>query len=197
MLAAEELKYVSGLKRAIADQFDAPSEELVRLLTSKVYEGSFTQKVREPFTRLTTKALAQFISDSVNDRLKSALGGAAPAVGAAPEHLATPAGASSTAQDDAGLITTLEEVEGFQIVRAIVASEVPFSRVVARDQKSYFGILLDDNNRKPVCRLHFNHKQRYIGLFDADKVERREPLGAVEEIYHHADELREAVRRYM
>jgi len=31
----------------------------------------------------------------------------------------------------------------------------------------------------------------YIGLFDADKNERRELLGSVEEIYHHADELRE------
>jgi hypothetical protein len=94
-------------------------------------------------------------------------------------------------------VTTLEEIEGFQIVRAIVASEIPFIRVVARDQKSYFGILVDDNNRKPVCRLHFNGKQRYLGLFDADKNERREPLGSVEEIYNHAEELRETVRRYL
>jgi predicted type IV restriction endonuclease len=196
LLAAEELKYVSGLKRAIGDQFDSPSEELVRLLTSKVYEGSFTQKVRELFTRLTTKALAQFISDSVNDRLKSALGGAAPAVGAAPEHAPT-AAAAPAPEDETGIVTTLEEIEGFQIVRAIVASEIPFIRVVARDQKSYFGILVDDNNRKPVCRLHFNGKQRYLGLFDADKNERREPLGSVEEIYNHAEELRETVRRYL
>jgi hypothetical protein len=195
LLAAEELKYVSGLKRAIGEQFDNPSEELVRLLTSRVYEGSFTQKVRELFTRLTTKALAQFISDSVNDRLKSALGGAAPAVGAAPEQ--APSAASPVPEDDGGIVTTLEEIEGFQIVRAILASEVPFTRVVARDQKSYFGIILDDNNRKPLCRLHFNHKQLYIGLFDAEKIERREALGAVEEIYHHADELRETVRRYL
>lgn len=94
-------------------------------------------------------------------------------------------------------MTTLDEIEGFQIVRAIVASEVPFTRIVARDQKSYCGIILDDNNRKPVCRLHFNHKQLYIGLFDAEKVERREALGAVEEIYQHAEELRETVRRYL
>jgi hypothetical protein len=196
LLAAEELKYVSGLKRAIGDQFDSPSEELVRLLTSKVYEGSFTQKVRELFTRLTTKALAQFISDSVNDRLKSALGGAAPAVGAAPEHAPT-AAAAPAPEDETGIVTTLEEIEGFQIVRAIVAGEIPYIRVVARDQKSYFGILVDDNNRKPVCRLHFNGKQRYLGLFDADKNERRESLGSVEEIYNHAEELRETVRRYL
>ena len=144
---------------------------------------------------LTAKALTQFINDSVNSRLKSALGGAAPAVGAAPQDAPTSPAPAPEGED--GIETTLEEIEGFQIVRAIVASEVPFVRVVARDQKSYFGILLDDNNRKPVCRLHFNRKQMYIGLFDADKNERRELLGSVEEIYHHADELRETVRRYL
>jgi hypothetical protein len=56
---------------------------------------------------------------------------------------------------------------------------------------------VDDNNRKPVCRLHFNGKQRYLGLFDADKNERREPLSSVEEIYNHAEDLRETVRRYV
>jgi len=196
LLAAEELKYVSALKRAIGQQFESPSDELVRLLAGSFYEGMFTLKVRELFTRLTAKALTQFINDSVNSRLKSALGGAAPAVGAAPQDSpASPAASSPEIED--GIETTLEEVEGFHIVRAIVASELPFSRVVSRDQKSYFGILVDDNNRKPVCRLHFNGKQRYLGLMDADKNERREPLGSVEEIYNHAEELRETVRRYL
>lgn len=196
LLAAEELKNVSALKRAIAQQFENPSDELVKLLAGSFFEGMFTQKVRELFTRLTSKALTQFINDSVNSRLKSALGGAAPAVGAAPQDSpASPVAASPEVED--GIETTLEEIEGFHIVRAIVASELPFSRVVSRDQKSYFGILVDDNNRKPVCRLHFNGKQRYIGLMDADKNERREPLGSVEEIYNHAEELRETVRRYL
>ena len=38
ILAAEELKYVGGLKRALADQFERPSDELVKLLASQVYE---------------------------------------------------------------------------------------------------------------------------------------------------------------
>lgn len=197
ILAAEELKYVSALKRALGEQFEAPSEEFVRLLASRVYEGMFTQKVRELFTRLTSKALTQFVNDRVNDRLKSALGGAAPAVGAAPST--TTGATEAPAESDAGnsdVETTLTEIEGFQIVKAIAASEVPFSRIVPRDQKSYFAVLLDDNNRKPICRLHFNRSQLYIGLLDEKKVERREPINSVEEIYNHADAIREAVRRY-
>lgn len=195
ILAAEELKYVSALKRALGEQFESPSDEFVRLLAGHVYEGMFTQKVRELFTRLTTKALTQFVNDRVNDRLKSALGGAAPAVGAAPSVDT----AEATADPDSGsseVETTLTEMEGFHIVKAIAASEVPFSRIIPRDQKSYFAVLLDDNNRKPICRLHFNRAQLYIGLLDENKVERREPINSVEEIYNHADAIREAVRRY-
>lgn len=97
---------------------------------------------------------------------------------------------------DDSVDTTLEEREGFAIVRAILVSEVPYSRIVARDTKSYFGVLLDDNNRKPICRFHFNRSQKYLGLLDDDKIETRIPLAAVEDIYLHSDALREAARRY-
>jgi predicted type IV restriction endonuclease len=193
--AAEELKYVSALKRALGDQFEAPSDDFVKLLASRVYEGMFTQKMRELFTRLTTKALTQFINDRVNDRLKSALG-AAPAVGAVPDvEVASPD--RDTSDDTSSEIeTTLGEIEGFQIVRAIAASDVSYARIVGRDQKSYFAILLDDNNRKPICRLHFNRKQLYLGILDENKVERREAIDCVEDIYLHAPAIREAVARY-
>lgn len=197
ILAAEELKYVSALKRALGEQFEKPTDDFVRLLANRVYEGMFTQKVRELFNRLTTKALTQFINDRVNDRLKSALGGAAPAVGAAPSVEVVDAQAPTKDEDANEIETTLTEIEGYQIVRAIAASDVPFSRVVGRDQRSYFAILLDDNNRKPICRLHFNRKQLYLGLLDNEKNEARHAISAVEEIYLHADAIRAAVKRYM
>lgn len=191
IVAAEELKYVGGLKRALADQFERPSDELVRLLAIQVYDKSFTAKVREQFSRLTSKAMAQFISERVNDRLKSALdrsGGPA----SEPAEVEEPA----TDSDHPLTETTEEEREGFQIVRAIAASEVPYERVFARDQQSYFAVLLDDNNRKPVCRLHFNGKKLYLGLLNEEKAETRFALDRVEDIYRHAEAIREAVRRY-
>ena len=60
-----------------------------------------------------------------------------------------------------GIVTTEEELEGYQIVRAIVCQKISPHRVAQRDTKSYFGILIDDNNRKPICRLHFNASQKY------------------------------------
>ncbi|MGJ6980954.1 hypothetical protein ACSDQ9_10580 [Aestuariimicrobium soli] len=49
----------------------------------------------------------------------------------------------------------------------------------------------------PICRLHFNGKQLYFGLFDENKVESRVPLARVEDIYLHADALRATVSRYV
>ncbi|WP_028244561.1 type I restriction endonuclease [Pseudoclavibacter soli] len=203
--AAEELKYVGELKRVLAAQFKAPDDDWVKAVASRVYDGAFTQKVRELFGVLVPKAQKQFLADQVNDRLKAALG--SQSYQAEPDDgTVSGAGASAAAaqasvdsfdeKTDKGIETTLEEVEGYQIVRAIVCSEVSPSRIAQRDTKSYFGILLDDNNRKPIARLHFNTGQKYIGLFDADKQETREAIDSLDEIYRFADHLRETVHFY-
>ena len=95
------------------------------------------------------------------------------------------------------IVTMEEELEGFRVVRAIVCSEVAAARVVARDTKSYFGILLDDNNRRPIARLWFNRTKKYLGLFDENKVETRICVSSLEDIYQHADHLRRTVARYL
>lgn len=202
--AAEELKYVGGLKRVLATQFAEPDAEWVKFLTSRVYDGPITQKVRDQFTSLVKKATKQFLSDGVNDRLKSALlsspsaaisAGATPPTGAAPEQESVSSTPVEPAEKD-GIDTTLEELEGFHIVRAIICSEIEPTRIAQRDTKSYFGILLDDNNRKPLARLWFNTSQRYIGIFDKDKQEVRHPIENLHEIYKHTDALRATAHFY-
>lgn len=69
-------------------------------------------------------------------------------------------------------------------------------RIAQRDAKSYFAVILDDNNRKPVARLHFNRKQKYLGTFDAEKNETRHPISSLDEIYEHAEAIRETARAY-
>ncbi|QGF22415.1 type I restriction enzyme HsdR N-terminal domain-containing protein [Raineyella fluvialis] len=199
LIAAEELKYVSALKAEIAREFADPDEDFMRLFATRVYEGSLTAKMREFFLGITRKAATQYINDRVNERLKSALQGQGPAIGAAvpvPDTTTTLDDTEDEADVDRGIETTLEEIEAYNIVRAIVAAQVPIDRIAHRDTKSYFGVLLDDNNRKPICRLHFNRKQKYLGLFDGEKNETRIPIDRVEEIYNHVDALRATVSAY-
>jgi hypothetical protein len=132
--AAGELKYIGQLKRILAAQFKDPEDEWVRFLTTRVYEGSFTQRIRDQFVPLVNKAAYQFINEQVNDRLKNALGGPDAYVsvsnnGAGLEQQAKPKPAQSELTEDANLgdrkgdaVTTEEEMEGYRIVRAIVCS---------------------------------------------------------------------------
>jgi len=58
------------------------------------------------------------------------------------------------------------------------------------------GILLDDNNRKPICRLWFNGNKKYIGLFDQKKTEKKELLETLDDIYKFEEQLLETVGFY-
>lgn len=196
--AAGELKYVGQIKKEIAAQFANPSDEFVKFFATKVYDGIITQKVRDQFGILTRKATVQFLGDQVNDRLKSAMSGVSVPSYAVEAPIAGASTAAEAKAEDAEdrVITTLDELEGFHIVKAIVRTAVDAKRIVHRDTQSYFGVLLDDNNRKPVCRLHFNRGQKYIGIFDKDKAETRHPITSLDEIYGFAEQLKETVGYY-
>ena len=92
--------------------------------------------------------------------------------------------------------TTEEEVEGYYIVKSILREVIDPRRVTMRDRISYCGILLDDNQRKYICRLWFNSSQKYVGLFDEEKKEERVPIGDLNDIYQHAERLKATVATY-
>lgn len=196
--AAGELKYIGQIKREIAAQFASPGDEFLRFFISRVYDGTITARVREQFQPLLEKAIAQYTGDLVNDRLKSAITGVnanAPLVINAAPPEAAPSSEADVSDDELRVVTTGEELEGFFIVKSIVRTVVESHRIGHRDTQSYFGILLDDNNRKPVCRLHFNRAQKYIGILDQEKKETRHPISSLDEIYGLSGALIEAAKR--
>ncbi len=105
---------------------------------------------------------------------------------------------------DEGIVTTEEELEGFRIVKAILCQKLAPERIIHRDSKSYFAILLDDNARKPLCRLYFNSaKKKYIGLFNdlanfqgGAKNDVRVEIETINDIYKHQAELLQTVEYY-
>ncbi|GGB65411.1 type I restriction endonuclease [Shewanella inventionis] len=187
--AAGELKYLNQVKKLLNEQFKDPEEEFIKFFAARAYDGVLTPKVKQQFTEITKKALRQFLSDSINDRLKSAIGS---------EQVSKVDEEIPNAQDDdkPKIITTNDEVEGFNIVKAILRQKVDATRIIARDTQSYFGVLLDDNNRKPLCRLHFNAKQKYLGVFDVDKNETRHPIDTLDQIFDFSEVLLQTITFY-
>lgn len=194
--AAGELKYLNQIKRVLHEQFKSPEEDFVKFFTTKVYRGTQTAKVRAQFLDITSKALKQFLNDKINDRLKSAIGSAE-----SDENFASQESLRDSVEicegEESKIITTEEEKDAFNIVRAILRSKIEVSRIVSRDTQSYFGVLLDDNNRKPLCRFHFNSKQKYLGIVGEDKREERYPIASLDDIYALSDKLIDNALRYM
>ena len=94
-----------------------------------------------------------------------------------------------------GIVTTEDEIEGYHIVKSILRQTVDASRITMRDTKSYCGILLDNTNRKPLCRLHFNTAQKYLGLF-SQKNEDRVPIESVDDIYKYSEQIKATLLEY-
>ncbi len=88
-------------------------------------------------------------------------------------------------------------LEGFYIVKSILREVLDVKRVFMRDTISHCGVLLDNTNRKPICRLWFNSsKKKQLGLIDANKQETRHPIKDVNDIYGFADRLRKTALGY-
>ena len=141
----------------------------------------------EEFKELVGKGFNQFINEKINDRLNAALN---------KEAQNQKVVEANVILDDDKVFTSEEEMEGYRIVVAILRRKLPINRIVFRDTQSYFGILLDDNNRKPLCRLHLNGGKKYVGLFHENKIEKRLAIESVDDIYHYEKELMETVKLY-
>ena len=101
------------------------------------------------------------------------------------------------AADQGTVVTTTDELEAYFTIKAILHSVVSSKRIVMRDVQSYCGVLLDDNNRKPICRLYLSGARKSIGLFDNDeRKEDRITLDNLEAIHDFADRLRSTAQMY-
>jgi len=194
MSAAGELKYTREIKRILSDQLADPSDEFVRFFASRVYSGVLTEKRREMFDQLAKSAFSQFINERVNDRLKSAIvGESAPPTATAPVNEQEP----GQSRRESSVETTSDELEGYYIVKSLLRKSVDPDRIVYRDTQSYCGVLLDDNNRKPLARLYFNSETNMqIGIFDSERKEKRVHLTGLNDIYKYAEEIGQVLAFY-
>lgn len=180
---AGRLKLESLTRAALEKEFAAPSEDFIRIIAARVQPGRLTAGVREQFVPILVASIGAIIRDKVNERLTSALNVANPVA------ISSEEGASDDMSSAEAIVTTEDEIGGFRIVQAIAARHVDPKRVVIRDSKSYCAILLDDNNRKTLARLHFNSPTtRYVGTF-VGKEETRHQVFSLTDLYKLEEQI--------
>lgn len=199
LTSAGELKFTREIKRIMAEQLQNPAEDFVKFFSSQVYPGRMSNAVKEQFTQATKRALRLYISEQINERLKTALAGdSGGSVVEVTTPISPPIATTNGTNDVPNIVTTPDEQEAFIIVKALLRDALALNRMSLRDQQSYCGILLDDNNRKPICRLYFTDRQKYIGLFDNEqRKETKTPLTDLDDIYMLGDRLKTTVGYYL
>lgn len=188
---ANNLKYHKALLAEFKTEFENPSEEFVRIFATRVYSGRFTHQVKEQFTALTQNALRTYIREKVNDRLKNAL-----------ETDKTDKQDQESSnkievlqENDNGIVTTEEEIQGHKIIQAIGAEITDPDRIVMRDAKSYCAIIFDDNNRRPICRFYFGKKLAFT-IFEPENEQKIE-IEKLSDIYMHRKTILAAIQQYI
>lgn len=187
---ASELKYTNELKQLLQQELSNPSAEFVKHFARQVYPSVVTAKVLEQFTNLTKKSIQQHISDLITERLKTALTKEDEKI---KEQEAVQL--EQTAEESK-VVTTEEELEGFLIVKTILRQKINSTRVTHRDAQSYFAILLDDNNRKTICRLYFNGSKKYIATLDEQKKEIKNEITTLDDIFKYSEILLKTIDAY-
>lgn len=192
--SAEALKYIKAIRNEFEKEIQEPSDEMIKLLVNRFFEKSLTASRLVAFREYTKKAFANSINESISFRLKNALN--------INESIPSKSMEEIHPIDDNNsevpkFITTEEEIEGSQIIKAILREQLQASRIGFRDTQSYFGILLDDNNRKPICRLHFNSTNKYLELFNNGKDNgEKKLLNSIDDIYNYKVELLDTLKNY-
>ena len=188
---ASELKYTNELKQLLQQELNNPSPEFVKHFAKQVYPSNISAKILELFTNLTKKSAQQYISDLITERLKTAL---------------TKEDESAKEQDsklelqnqepENKVETTEAELESFMIIKTILRQKTDIKRITYRDAQSYFAILLDDNNRKTICRLYLNGNKKYFVVLDENKKEVKTEIQTLDDIFTFSDKLFEIVENY-
>lgn len=195
--SANSLKYTRELKEIIAKEFTQPSEEFVRFFCKDkhAYDGKTTASVITQFTPLVKKSIASYIQDIITLRLNAAIQSEGDkSQDSNDEEIPE----LEIDQKHSKINTTEEEIEGFHIVKSILRQTVDVNRITYRDTQSYFGIFLDNNRLKTICRLYVESKiSKKLCIIDDDKNKISYPLETVDDIYKYSDELIASVSRFI
>ncbi len=189
---ASELKFTNELKLLLHQELNNPTPDFVKYFAKQVYPSIVTGKVLELFTTLTKKSVQQYISELITERLKTAL----TKEGAVSKEQEQKQDVEIKTEVENKIITTEEEIEAYLIIKAILRQKIDLKRITYRDAQSYFAILLDDNNRKTICRLYLNSAKKFLAVFDEAKKEVKNEIKTLDDIYSYSELLTQIVENY-
>lgn len=194
LLSASELKYTNLVTEWFKREFENPSDEFVKfIMSSGIYEGLKTKKATNDFKTIVKRGLVGYIGKTFNESI-----GVPDVV-----NLGTKSKGENKEKEDDGIVTTEDELAGFEIVKTILSKYVDASRISYKDTKSRFNVLLDGKTTKWICYFKFNKSVFHVIIAEDRVIEfnrrtrRRHSFKSLDEIWGIEDELVASLRRYL
>ncbi len=197
MNTASQLKYSNEFKNIFAKDLQNPSDDLVRYFLSGAYSGQKTSNVIEKFKPLVKSALNQFVTEMMNDKIKTALGNDADVNSVKDTNILESVEIEKSEERVPKIFTTEEELEAYFIIKNILKDIVPIQDIYYKDNERYMAILYKNKTTKWICRLYFNGSKKYLTVPSDIKREERIDINDVYDIYNKKEELINALQRYL
>nr|WP_302598151.1 type I restriction endonuclease [uncultured Cellulosilyticum sp.] len=189
---AAELKYSNEIKSLFAAQLQSPSDEFTKLFLSTIYSGMKTQNVIEKFRPIVKKALNQFITETMNEKLKTVLDSSSPQE----KEESVEQDEEGSIQTNTKIITTPEELEAFFLIKNILKDTVSIDDITYKDTESYFAVLYKGKPTKWICRLILTDTQKVIVIPDENKKAIKYNLEHIYDIETYKEQLVDVLNRY-
>lgn len=197
---ASELKYMHEFKSVFSAQLEGPSDDFLRLFLQGCYTGQKTQSVLEKFRPLLKKALNDYISETMNEKIKAALGSSSEVTQAQEKNSqeVSQENPGDTAESTPRIVTTEEELEAYFIVKNLLSDVVPINDITYKDTESYINMLYKGNSRKWICRLQLSPAKKIMFIPSEDKKSvTKYMLDDIYQIAQYSDILHGILARYI
>ena len=188
MAKAAELKYNDQIKQFLSEQFSNPDENFVSYVVANIYQGRKTQRVIDDFTPIVKKAINSLINDKTSERLQSAL---------KENEISSNSHKKSESKNVIKVDETFskEQIECFFIIKSLVYDCLKNRNLTYKNDKSIFEIMLDDNDKKWICKLNLEEGIIYLNLPSNDKEYTKRKIQSPEDIYFYKNQMCEITQK--
>ncbi|QNU66944.1 type I restriction enzyme HsdR N-terminal domain-containing protein [Ruminiclostridium herbifermentans] len=193
---ASELKYSKAIKLLFSNELKEPSDDFVKYILSKIYDGVKTQNVIDKYRGIIKKSLNDYISELMNEKISFALKSDTDSAATVDEST------TNTSEVNVETViekihTTDEEIESYYIVKSLLIDIVKADDITYKDNERYFAILYKGNIRKTICRINLDTKKKQIMIPDENKDFTRFYIDSINDIYSYKENLIKTTLNYI
>jgi Uncharacterized conserved protein len=186
---ASELKYLNLAKNSFKKLIENDNDELEKLIISEFYTGQKNQSVMEKFKPIVKRAISSYLNEKMTSKFKETL--------TQNDTDTNQADTPEEASEEHNIVTTMDELSAYAVIKSIVRKTIPVKRLSPKDTESYFGILIDNNTRKWLCRLIVGKKNNYLILPDENKKDVKYQISSIDDLYEYEPQILEVINRYL